>query len=210
MKYQFRKSQFSGSVTVESTHWSVKLVNSQGRTLREIPYTDVKEIDEFTGISALDERGQRFTIHLCRVVPKFGRSINFQSSSFLEFGGKRQVARNQFSDFERLKQVIREEALDANPDVKIVLGERLTCRIGYGMIAVGMAIVALITYADSQQAEAAPVATAIGAGVFFSPIFLLGLWVVRKFQPVRVPIRETLPGGPVTENTKLYRDSTQS
>lgn len=209
MKYQFRKGPLSGNVTVEYTFWSVKLLNSGGRLLREIPFADIKEIDEFTGTGAFDQRGQRFTIHLCRVVPGFGRSIGFQSSSFLELGGKRQIAKNQLSDFNRLKRAIRERAADVNPDVKIVLGEKLTCWIGYAMIAVGIAIVGLITYLDPQK-ESAPVATAIGGGLFFSPIFLLGWWVARKYRPVRIPIREILPGSPVTENTKLYRDATQS
>lgn len=208
MKYQFRKGPIFGESIVEYTFNSVRCLNADGRVKREIWFSNIKELHEFTGISAINERGQRFTIHLCRVVPNFGRSINFQSSSFLEPGPRsKQIARNQFSNFDRLKRAIRERAADANPDVKVVLGEKLTCWIGYATIGIGLAIIGLIAYVARHTD---PIATAIGGGLFFSPIFLLGWWVAKTYRPVRIPIRETLPGGPVTENTKLYRDAMQS
>lgn len=213
MKYQFRKGPIFGETIVEYTFNSVRLLNADGRMKREIWYSGIKELRECPGISSRGENEERFTIQRCWIVPTYGRSIYFQSGSFLDYGPAQSlVRRNQLRDFNRIRLAIRQRAAGVNPNLETVLGDVSACRVGYTMMVLGGLMVCLFVWNEwrLEQSYSAVIAGFFAGVLMASPILLPGWWLQKAYRPDRMLVRETLPNSPESSRLKYYRSQTES
>lgn len=160
---------------IEFSDSSVKLFQGKGKAVREIAFADVSAIHGFSNMTAVDETGQTFDTHMCRIAPRKGRAITICSTTFPRNGpGHRQVATNNAVGYIKFIDRIKRDVAGANPEAVLIDGHRLASVMGYFVAAVSIGVLGLAAVAafsgNSSITETWPLLLVGGLiGLVFAP-----------------------------------------
>ncbi|MEW4486605.1 hypothetical protein AB1L42_00905 [Thalassoglobus sp. JC818] len=147
MSYRFRKHLFTAGHLIELTERGVQLSRHDGRPIRFLEFSDIKTVQVFDSGEAETEDGRLFTMKACRLIPRWGRSIEIISTSYIGMGSKkyRQKASNHREEFQKLVHKIQQEVSQANPDAVSFSGSRaiqlmfaFVSLLGLGLVIFGV------------------------------------------------------------------------
>ena len=195
MKYSFRRGLVTGDEKIEVTSSAVKYFKGKGAAKREISFADVKAIQGFSNMSADNEKGERFALHMVKLVPKMGRSIVFGSSSFIRNAGRhRQVAKDQSAQYIKILLKIKERVAEANPDAILVDGNLLASILAYACSLIGICVIAVTVFGSLFWRT--PIGEEwlflLGLGLFSLMFVCWGYWMGTTYWPKKRPLAESI------------------
>jgi len=195
MKYTFRQGPLTQGHTATLTDSAIQLLRHNGKLKRSIDFADVRQVREFSGVGAIDERDERFNILHCKIVPQRGRSITLISSSYLGRGrGLMSKSINHEAEFRRFVLELKRRVAAVNPDVPVIVGHATAAVLWLGISLLGIGLLVLGALASTAGDEPLSETWQISLGCIVMGLFIIpmGWSMSRAYKPQKTRLAESL------------------